>query len=115
MLRGIGGEQAFFDRYHERSQEVRLAGVRVALPQSTLDAAQVFIPGLFVVLVTWLGARFAVSGKISPGELVAFYGYAAFLVIPLRTASEAVEKITRDPAQPREEFDPGPGQGEPEL
>jgi ABC-type multidrug transport system fused ATPase/permease subunit len=95
VLRGIGGEQAFFDRYHERSQEVRLAGVRVALPQSTLDAAQVFIPGLFVVLVTWLGARFAVSGKISPGELVAFYGYAAFLVIPLRTASEAVEKITR--------------------
>ena len=40
------------------------AGVRVALPQSTLDAAQVFIPGLFVVFVTWLGARFAVQGTI---------------------------------------------------
>jgi ABC-type multidrug transport system fused ATPase/permease subunit len=69
--------------------------VRVALPQSTLDAAQVFVPGLFVVLVTWLGARFAVSGEIDPGELVAFYGYAAFLVIPLRTAAEAVDKVTR--------------------
>jgi ABC-type multidrug transport system fused ATPase/permease subunit len=95
VLRGIGGERAFFDRYRHRSQEVRLAGVRVALPQSTLDAAQVFVPGLFVVLVTWLGARFALSGKIGPGELVAFYGYAAFLVIPLRTAAEAVDKITR--------------------
>lgn len=95
VLRGIGGEQAFFDRYRHRSQEVRVAGVRVALPQSTLDAAQVFVPGLFVVLVTWLGARFALSGKIGTGELVAFYGYAAFLVIPLRTAAEAVDKVTR--------------------
>src|SRR2546421_4155382 len=95
VLRGIGGEQAFYDRYRRRSQEVRWAGVRVAYPQSTLDAAQVFIPGLFVVLVTWLGARFAVSGRINPGELVAFYGYAAFLVIPLRTSAEAVDKVTR--------------------
>jgi ABC-type multidrug transport system fused ATPase/permease subunit len=95
VLRGIGGERAFFERYRERSQEVRQAGVRVALPQSTLDAAQVLIPGLFVVLVTWLGARFALSGKISVGELVAFYGYAAFLVLPLRTAAEAVDKVTR--------------------
>jgi ABC-type multidrug transport system fused ATPase/permease subunit len=95
VLRGIGGEKAFFHRYKDRSQEVRQAGVRVALPQSTLDAAQVFIPGLFVVLVTWLGARFALSGKIDVGDLVAFYGYAAFLVLPLRTAAEAVDKITR--------------------
>jgi ABC-type multidrug transport system fused ATPase/permease subunit len=95
VLRGIGGEGAFFVRYRNRSQEVRVAGVRVALPQSTLDAAQVFIPGLFVVLVTWLGARFALQGEIDTGDLVAFYGYAAFLVLPLRTAAEAVDKITR--------------------
>jgi ABC-type multidrug transport system fused ATPase/permease subunit len=74
---------------------VRHSGVRVALPQSTLDAGQVFLPGLFIVIVTWLGARFALEGKIGVGELIAFYGYAAFLVIPLRTAAEAVDKITR--------------------
>jgi ABC-type multidrug transport system fused ATPase/permease subunit len=95
VLRGIGGEGAFFRRYRDRSQEVRHAGVRVALPQSTLDAGQVFLPGLFIVIVTWLGARFAISGKIDVGDLVAFYGYAAFLVIPLRTAAEAVDKMTR--------------------
>jgi ABC-type multidrug transport system fused ATPase/permease subunit len=95
VLRGIGGEGAFFRRYRDRSQEVRHAGVRVAVPQSTLDAGQVFLPGLFIVIVTWLGARFAIAGKIGVGDLVAFYGYAAFLVIPLRTAAEAVDKITR--------------------
>jgi ABC-type multidrug transport system fused ATPase/permease subunit len=95
VLRGIGGEQAFLDRYRRRSQQVRLAGVRVALPQATLDAAQVLLPGLFVVLVTWLGARFALTGRIGTGDLVAFYGYAAFLVIPLRTSAEALDKVTR--------------------
>ena len=95
VLRGIGGEEVFLDRYRQRSQQVRRAGVRVSTPQSTLDASQVLLPGIFVVLVTWIGARFALTGRISPGELVAFYGYAAFLVIPLRTAAEAVDKITR--------------------
>ena len=95
VLRGIGGERVFLERYRRRSEEVRLAGVRVALPQSTLDSAQVLLPGIFIVLVTWLGARLAIDGSISAGELVAFYGYAAFLVIPLRVAAEAVDKVTR--------------------
>lgn len=95
VLRGIGGEQVFLSRYRTRSEQVRRAGVRVALPQSTLDSAQVLLPGIFVVIVTWLGARLAVDGRIRPGELVAFYGYAAFLVIPLRTAAETVDKVTR--------------------
>ena len=68
------------------------AGVQVARLQSLLDALQVFLPGLFVVVVVWLGARFAVEGQISPGELVAFYGYSAFLMIPLRTGTEVVEQ-----------------------
>jgi ABC-type bacteriocin/lantibiotic exporter with double-glycine peptidase domain len=55
----------------------------------------VLLPGAFVVIVVWLGARLAVQGVISPGELVAFYGYAAFLVIPLRTATEFVNKVIR--------------------
>jgi ABC-type multidrug transport system fused ATPase/permease subunit len=36
-----------------------------------------------------------VQGQISPGQLVAFYGYAVFLVFPLRTLTEAVDKTTR--------------------
>jgi ABC-type multidrug transport system fused ATPase/permease subunit len=95
VLRGIGGEDVFFGRYQQRSQRVRRAGVRVAVPQSTLDASQVLLPGIFVVIVTWLGARFVQSGRIGAGDLVAFYAYAAFLVIPLRTAAEAVDKVTR--------------------
>jgi len=95
VLRGVGGEAVFSARYRAHSQDLRQAGVRVARVESYLEAAQVLLPGIFVVLVTWLGARFAVQGQISPGQLVAFYGYAAFLVFPLRTLTEAVDKTTR--------------------
>ncbi len=95
VLRGIGGEEVFHRRYVEESQRVRQAGVQVAKLQSLLDALQVFLPGLFVVIVVWIGARFAVEGTITPGELVAFYGYSAFLMIPLRTGTEVANKLIR--------------------
>ena len=95
VLRGIGGEQTFVERYERRSQQVRASGVRVAGVQATLDAAQVLLPGVFVVLVTWLGARLAVQGRIDLGELVTFYGLSAFLVAPLRTATETLDRVTQ--------------------
>ncbi len=95
VLRGIGGEPAFLHRYRTRSDELRRAGVHVSGPQATLDAAQVLLPGIFLVLVTWLSARLALEGTIDVGDVVAFYGYAFFLVIPIRTAVEAADKMTR--------------------
>ncbi|HEX7536132.1 MAG TPA: ABC transporter ATP-binding protein [Dermatophilaceae bacterium] len=95
VLRGIGGEQTFLRRYQAQSQRVRSVGVEVAGVQACLDGAQVLLPGVFVVLVTWLGARFALEGTITAGDLVQFYGYAAFLVMPLRTAIEFADRATR--------------------
>ncbi|GAB3953353.1 hypothetical protein GCM10027614_58650 [Micromonospora vulcania] len=127
VLRGVGGEPVLSARYRTGSQELRAHGLRVARVESLLEAAQVLLPGAFLVLVTWLGARFALRGEISAGQLVAFYGYTAFLVSPLRNLTEAVDKMTRghvaarrvvrllrltpdlvDPAQPRVLPD-GPG------
>lgn len=95
VLRGIGGEDSFSRRYRSESQQVRGAGVKVARIQSVLDAAQVFLPGIFIVIVVGLGAHIAIGGKLSAGTLVAFYGYATFLVMPLRTATEAADKLMR--------------------
>ena len=95
VLRGMGGERAFLDRYVEQSQRVRAAGVGAGRVVSLIDAQQVLLPGIFVVVLTWLGARLAVTGHITVGELIAFYGWAAFLVLPLRTFTEAADKFTR--------------------
>jgi len=95
ILRGVGGEAAFGGRYAASSQRLRAAGVRVAEVDSLLQAAQILLPGGFVVLVTWMGARAVVAGELTLGELVAFYGYAAFLVVPLRTLIETAERLIR--------------------
>jgi ABC-type multidrug transport system fused ATPase/permease subunit len=92
VLRGFGGEQAFLDRFTAASQQVRGAAVRTASTQSLLHAAEVAVPGLFVVGVTWLGARLVLDGAITPGQLVAFYAYSAFLALPLRTFTEFARK-----------------------
>lgn len=95
VLRGIGGEHTFLRRYEEQSQRVRRRGVQVAGIQAALDSAQVLLPGIFIVVVTWLGARQALEGSISAGQLVAFYGYTAFLTMPLQTAIEVVDRGIR--------------------
>ncbi len=95
ILRGIGGEAEFVHRYATRSQAVRRLAVQVAAIESVLDACQILLPGIFVVLVTWLGARLTLNHELTIGELVAFYGYAAFLLAPMRIATEAAERFTR--------------------
>ncbi|WP_433497947.1 ABC transporter transmembrane domain-containing protein [Sphaerimonospora sp. CA-214678] len=95
VLRGIGGEQVFAARYREESQRVRRAGVRVASVDSMLAGAEILLPGLLIACVTWLAARFALDGRVSVGQLVAFYGYAVFLIAPIRTLTEAADKITK--------------------
>ena len=95
ILRGIGGESVFADRYCAQSQKVRAAGVRVAQTQSLLDAVQTLLPGAFIAAVVWLGARLALAGAITPGQLVAFYGFAAFLVQPILTATESMRVASR--------------------
>ncbi|MEV4346035.1 ABC transporter ATP-binding protein [Actinoplanes sp. NPDC049596] len=95
VLRGVGGEAVMGERYRAESQRLRAAGVRTARVESLLEAAQVLLPGIFLVLVTWLGARFALTGHITVGQLVSFYAYAAFLVTPLRQLTEAIDKLTR--------------------
>ena len=94
VLRGIGGEDLFLARFQAESKKVQAAAVRTAQIRALLDALQVFLPGLFVVIVTWLGARLALQGELTVGQLVAFYGYTAFLVFPLRTVTEAAHKWT---------------------
>ncbi|MFF1904615.1 ABC transporter transmembrane domain-containing protein [Kitasatospora sp. NPDC058218] len=89
VLRGIGGEELFLDRYRAASQKVRAAAVRSARIWSLMQAQQVLLPGLFVVGVTWYGARLAARGEIGIGTLVAVYGATAYLASPLRILGEA--------------------------
>ena len=70
------------------SQEVRTAAVHSARMWALISAVQVALPGLLLVGVAWYGARLALDGRISVGELVTVYGSVAFLMFPLRNFGE---------------------------
>lgn len=95
VLRGIGGEAAFAERYRGESQALRGAALAVTRVESGLAAVEVLMPGVIVSGVTFLAARFALDGRLTVGDLVAFYGYAAFLATPLRTLMEGADHVTR--------------------
>ena len=88
VLRGIGGEQLFLDRYREASQEYRASAVRSARMWSLIAAIQVLLFGMFLVLIVWLGVGMVTDGLIGIGELVTTYGFITFMLVPLHTFEE---------------------------
>ncbi|MFD5862555.1 ABC transporter transmembrane domain-containing protein [Streptomyces chartreusis] len=88
VLRGIGGEELFLDRYRSASQEVRHAAVRSARMWSLISAIQVLMPGLLLIAVVWYGVHLARQGQVSIGELVTVYSSIMILTYPLRHFEE---------------------------
>ncbi|WP_075736579.1 ABC transporter transmembrane domain-containing protein [Streptomyces acidiscabies] len=88
VLRGIGGEELFLDRYRAASQDVRHAAVRSASMWALISALQGLLPGLLLVGVVWYGVHLAQEGRVSVGELVTVYSSVAVLSYPLRHFEE---------------------------
>ncbi|MDW4906504.1 ABC transporter ATP-binding protein [Streptomyces sp. ADMS] len=88
VLRGIGGEELFLDRYRTASQEVRHAAVRSARMWALISAIQVLLPGLLMIVVVWHGVHLARQGRITVGELVTVYSAVMLLTYPLRHFEE---------------------------
>ncbi|MFF1924654.1 ABC transporter transmembrane domain-containing protein [Streptomyces sp. NPDC058221] len=95
VLNGIGGKEVYAERYRLGSQDLRAEGYRVGAVTSWIQALGVGLPTLFIGVVTWLAARMAAQGTISVGELVAVYGYAAVLVVPVSFFIEGGYDLSR--------------------
>ncbi len=95
VLNGLGGKGVFADRYHREARALRSEGYRVGAVTSWIQALGVGLPALFLAAVTWLAARMAAQGTITVGELVAVYGYAAALVVPVSFLIEGGYDLTR--------------------
>jgi ABC-type multidrug transport system fused ATPase/permease subunit len=95
ILRGIGGESTFGRNYARQSQLTRQAGVSAGVWQAAIEAVGVLMSGSFLVLLMYAGTRAVDSGALTVGELVSFLGYGLFMVGPIRTFFEFVQKVTR--------------------
>ena len=83
VLKGLGADGAASARYRSASRAALGAGLDANRVRSTYGGLTVTIAGVFVMMVAWAGARLALDGTISVGELVAALGVTQFLVGPL--------------------------------
>jgi ABC-type multidrug transport system fused ATPase/permease subunit len=90
VLRGFGGEETFARRYHDGSQRLRSSEVRQARASAVLGAASTFLPGLVLTGVVALAGELVLGRQLSAGQMVAFYGYAAYLSSPISAMTRAV-------------------------
>ncbi|MBM4793401.1 ABC transporter ATP-binding protein [Streptomyces sioyaensis] len=119
VLGGLGGKEVFAARYRDASQALRAEGYRVGAVTSWVQALGVGLPTLFLAAVTWPAARMAAQGTITVGELVAVYGYAAALVVPVSFFIEGGYDLTRGLVAARRvvrflRLDPDTADGRPE-
>lgn len=83
VLNALGGKALFRDRFRQQSQVARDLGYRVGSLVSVIEAMTIALPTVYLALVVWLAARMAAAGSITIGDLVAVYGYAAVLIVPV--------------------------------
>jgi ABC-type multidrug transport system fused ATPase/permease subunit len=79
VLRGVGGEEQFSQRYRAASAELREAGYGVATADSWVQGLKASLPLALIAAVTWVGARLALNGTITIGELSAAFGMTALV------------------------------------
>jgi putative ABC transport system ATP-binding protein len=123
VLKGIGAEGTALARYRRISRSSLAATIRAADAQAGHDGVLVAVSGVFIAVVAVVGARLALRGDITIGDLIAAVGLALFLLGPLSIvtwvngqlaqarasatrvaavldAAPAVPPATREPARP---------------
>jgi ABC-type multidrug transport system fused ATPase/permease subunit len=118
VLAGLGGEDLVARRYRHGSRALRAEGYRVGVINSWIEAVGTGLPVLFVGAVTWIAARTAAAGGMTIGDLLAVYGYAALLAVPVGTLIEGAHQLSRGWVAANRvarflALEPGPGAGGP--
>ncbi len=83
VLRGIGGEARFNASYRRDSDALRSAGYKVAGPTAWLNALGEGTPAILLGVVIWIAGRQVASGDLTPGQMVAAFGYTGALMLPV--------------------------------
>lgn len=91
VIKGLGAGSHFSDRYRAGSTAVRRSATEAARSEGFVAASRILLTGLLGAVVVWLSARLALDGKLTIGQMIAFYGYAAFLRTPIRRVLETGE------------------------
>ncbi|MCR5347897.1 MAG: ABC transporter ATP-binding protein/permease [Fretibacterium sp.] len=93
VVRSFATEDQELDRFRRGNMENFKALLQAVSIQAFLAGViEVFLICALAV-VFWLGGRTVLDGELTPGELIAFIGYIAFMVQPIRTVMNSMGGI----------------------
>ncbi len=100
-LSGIANVKAFanewfeFDRYRDRTEEVRRVSMKGAVGRAGFSAFIIFALFGVIVLVIWYGVHLKEDGVISTGELVSFILYSVFIGASVGGLADQLSKVQK--------------------
>jgi len=105
IVRLFATEEQEYGRFESQSRSHFRALMRGVQTNAALTGIVevILISALSVIL--WFGGRLVVSGDMTPGELVAFLGYLALLVQPVRVFSRVVAQLQQGLASAERVFE----------
>lgn len=85
------------DKEVERFDEANMRNLRVSLKGAKLRAMLSpmveIVAAASTIFLLWYGGRKVIEGRLTPGELVAFLGYVAMIVTPLKGLSTVFSRL----------------------
>jgi ATP-binding cassette subfamily B protein len=79
----FGKPEAELSSFSHRAGRVRDIGVKIAVYSRTLFVTLALVSAVGTAVVIYVGGRFALSGRLSTGDVVAFVAYVGSLYAPL--------------------------------
>lgn len=93
IVRLFATEEQEYGRFESQSNAHFRALMRGVQTNAALTGIVEVILITALAAILWFGGRLVVSGELTPGELIAFLGYLALLVQPVRVFSRVVAQM----------------------
>lgn len=91
VLKGLGGEELFYQRYLNSSDESFQKGKQLSAWRAFQAALRVAIPAFFQTTIVGFGAYLVFKGQMSAGALLAFYGMSSYAQSSMNTMVTALQ------------------------
>ena len=88
VVKGHGFEPQFAAMGDERAARIRDAGIKFAQARAGFYAALLAGPGTAMIVVVGLGGWLGATGRMTPGDFLAFIQYVALLITPVLAGAE---------------------------
>src|ERR1041384_4720241 len=93
VVKAFAKEDFEIEKFTKQNENKKIWGIRLMRLHSIFWPSSDFIVHLQVAVSIFAGAYFTLNGKISVGQLVAFYSYATLVTWPLRRLGQVISEM----------------------